>query len=804
MATILDLHFDSDVEGFSAGTWVNTAGSAGLGEAAGALSVGASVTATKDFTNITSGISRMDIWIRTTGTATGTANLSSIIYLLPNGGTVASGNSIAAIAIDRSTNNAGVTNANFVMAYRNTSGAFVQFPGTSMLLTRVADYYKLGFVIDHTAETVDVYFDDLLWIRALPWVDNTLAGFGRIAILGQSSADAIIVDNILVTSDWDAGESVLVDHNFVGDSGEIEVNTPTTALRGPHAQPWKIAEDTSIYGGFTLGANGATPDSSLKCFALQRGTPDGVMECEFKTSVSGTTYIGVITRMWDFPTSSSGGGGVFRITGTSWVLLLPDRTGTLTTVASGTLGATLTANTTYSLKLEMRGRYYIGSYKAAALDSGSYTQLFAHAANSSVTGGRGMLIEELYGPFIDSATGAADNLVRRFRFTGAVSAHDYTRTVGGYTHEVNIGSIKSLHSNASDFSTRNLFLSRGIQFGHRSSADSVGAQQSSLIYDSTNCFSVRQTAQNVTEYEHLGYTDVYVTLLRRGPWVMDHIFVSATGENFAPDMDLRPELWSKTFYTVENAGSAASNSDASFHDWVAYGSTGAIPRGNQSLTALASGAQTLLSQVLTPITNTSGSVWQTTSKYEGQGDPISRAFSIGSGSLSAATNYRVARAFLLEQAAAFDTARLTAWRDDVAVPATLSTFVAGSLKTDASGDLNTDGFNERHGWHEITCSGGVAEFRLPVSSGTRHMPAFRLHGWTNTNTGLLINGAYAVEGTDYVIDDMGGSVAVLQLLTDRTANTDIEVAIPDPALTGSPSAFTRRHQSGINFYGSRR
>lgn len=803
MATILDLHFDSDVEGFSAGTWVNTAGSAGLGEAAGALSVGASVTATKDFTNITSGISRMDIWFRTTGTSTGTTNLTSLIYILPNGGTVASGNSIATLAIDRSTTNVGVTNGNFVLTYRNTSGNFTVFPGTLMLLVRIADYYKLSVVVDHAAKTVDVYFDDLLWIRGLPWVDNTLTGFGRIAVSSQSSADAIVVDNILVTSDWTAGESVLVDHTFVGDSGEIEVNTPSTALRGPHPQPWKIAEDTSIYGGFTLGANGATPDASRKCFALQRGTPDGVMECEFKTSVSGTTYIGVITRMWDFPTSTLGGGGVFRITGTSWVLFLPDRTGTSTTVTSGTLGATLAANTTYSLKLEMRGRYYIGSYKASALDSGSYTQIFAHAAISSVTGGRGMLIEELYGPFIDSATGAADNLVRRFRFTGAISSHDYTRTVGGYTHELNIGSIKALHSNASDFASRNLFWSRGIQFGHRSSADSVGAQQSALIYDTSNCFSVRQTAHNVTEYQHLGFTDLYVTLLRRGPWVMDHIYVAATGENFAPDMDLRPELWDADFYTIENSGSATSRSDSPYHDWATYGSTGVLPRGNQSLTALASGGQTLLSQVLVPITNTSGSIWQISSKYEGQGDPISRAFAVPSGSLSTVSHYRVARAFLLEQAVAFDTARLAAWRDDVATPATLSTFVAGSLKTDASGDLNTDGFNERHGWHEITCSGGVAAFTLPVASGTRHMPAFRLHSWTSTNTGVKIASVYLTEGTDYVIDDMGGGVAVLQLLSDFTSNVVIEVTIEDPTI-GRASLFNRRPQSGISFYGPRR
>ena len=287
MATVLDLHFNSDAEGFSAGTWTTSAGSALIDGAAGALSVGAGVTATKDFTNITTGISRVDLWFRTTGTALAASNVSSLIYLLPNAGTVASANSIATIAVERSSSRAGISNANFLLTYRDTGGTFTIFPGTSMYLLRGAWYYKLGIVVDHSAKTVDVYFNDILWIRALPWVDNTLSGLGRIAVVGQSAADPLIVDDILVTSDWTAGESVLVDHTFVGGSGEIEASTPTTALRGPAAQPWKIADDTATYGAYTLGANGAAPDAAKKCFGLQRLCPDGVIEVEFRTSVSG-------------------------------------------------------------------------------------------------------------------------------------------------------------------------------------------------------------------------------------------------------------------------------------------------------------------------------------------------------------------------------------------------------------------------------------------------------------------------------------------------------------------------------------
>ena len=143
--------------------------------------------------------------------------------------------------------------------------------------------------------------------------------------------------------------------------------------------------------------------------------------------------------------------------------------------------------------------------------------------------------------------------------------------------------------------------------------------------------------------------------------------------------------------------------------------------------------------------------WDVTSKYEGTGDPISRAFGPPGTSLTVGNSYRVARAFFLRAASVLSDTILTDFRGAIATPGTL-TFTTGSLKTDATGDTNTDGFNERHGWYEITCSSGVASWTLPVASGTRHMPAFRLHSWTNTNTALSIAGSPAASGTDYVID----------------------------------------------------
>lgn len=792
MATVLDLHFNSDVEGFSAGTWVNTAGSALIDGAAGALQVGAGVTATRDFTNITSGVSKYDFWIKSTGTSAPVSNGATVIYLLANGGTVASATSICTLALSRA-----ASSTYFVPSYRNTSGGFTDWPGTETMM-RANCFFKLSVVVDHTAKTCDVYFGDILWVRAIPWVDGTVTGFGRIAFAGQSSADPVWVDDILVESGWSLNESILLEHDFVGGSGEIESSTPTTAVRDPAPQPWKIPDNSTLYGGYTLGANGGVPDASRKCLALQRVCQEGILECEFKTSVAGTTYIGVMFRFWDYPTTTDGGGGVFRISGTNWSLFIPSRTGALTTVASGTITA-LSANTTYTIKVETRGRYYICSYKAAAIGAGSYTQLVAHAASSSAAGGRGMLIEEQSGPFVDTTLGATDNYVRKIRFTGAIPSRDITKQIGQFTYEVNSGSIKALLAADTNAPTRNLFFSRGIQYGHRSSSDSVGCPQSSTIYNSSHLLVLHQTAQNITEYQWLGFTNLYVTLLRRGPWVSDNIYTSVLTENFAPDLDLRPELWNKSFYAVFATGSATLQSDSTYHDWSGYGSTGVLPMGLQSITSIGSGSEILLAQMLIADTNASGSVWGQGSKFEGNGDPISRAISIGTPSLIVNTDYRVARAFLVRPGSALSSAGLEAFRDDVATPASLASFLAGSIKTDASGDTNADGFNERHGWHEISCSDGGFACTLPVSSGTRHMPAFRLHGWGAGNTALKINAAPAVEGVDYVIDDVGGGIAVLQLLSDFTSSAALQMT-----QEGAPSTAFRRNQSGINFYGSRR
>lgn len=779
--------FDTDIDGFTGGTWSSAQGSAGIDSASGALLVGAGVTAYRDFAAQTSGKVRADFWMKdAAGTTSNGASMGTLVYLMENGVAPVSGSSIATIALERNSLSQATTTES-VLTYRNATVFTTMDTATGGMKFKRGVWYKFSIVADFASKTYDIYVDDLLFVAAVPWPNAAAANIGRIAIVGQASAPNCWVDEIVVTNSWALTESVLVDHTLVGGSGEIETLPPTT-FRDAHAQPWLTPEDTATYGGFTVGGTGAVADAARKCLALQRCGSEGVIECEFQTPASGTAYFGVAFRFWDFFTSTSGGGGLLRVNGSgnTAALLLPNRAGVMQQVQSSAL--TPAANTTYTLRIEMRGRVITCSYKAAGMDAGSYTLLWAHTVSSSASGGRGMLIEELAGPYVETTIGTST--VRRFRFTGAPESSELVRTVGRYKYGLSHGSVKEVYALDAASPTRNLHWSRGIQYGHRSSADMVGSRQQAVVYDATNVVAVHQTGANVTEYEHLGVADCYVTLLRRGLWVSDGVVPSYTTENFAPDWDFRPDLWSKNFQTAINTGSASSRSDATLHDWIAHNSAATLPAGHQALSNYASGAQVLVSEIVLADTGAPSAAWDVTSKFEGNGDPISRAISTQGTNFSAGSPLRVARAFLVETAAALDGATLTAWRDNLAAPGTLSV-ATGSLKTDAAGDTNTDGFNERHGWYEVTAAGGGATFTLPVASGSRHMPAFRIHGFTPA-TGLrfTLNGSPAYVGIDYVVDTVASGVHVLQLLSTRTADTTVAVTDAAPYAETDPPTFS--------------
>lgn len=781
MTTVIDDQFAANVTGWatigaaSAVAW-NSGAAAGIA-ADGADQAGRMVVSSGDQAErvfpaaITSGITRFDFWFFVSGTVTGTSH-DTFIYLdyASSGTALNSANSAATLTISRDTG-VSASSTKVAVQYRNASG----FLTLTTLLHR-STWHRLSVVVNEATHTYDLYLNDILWERGITCPNNAWTELTRIAVLSEANADDLYISNVLVTSDWAIGETVLIEHDFTtGQTGEIEATTPTTCGRQLNPQPWLVPADTSQYGGFLLGANGGTPDASRTCFALQRCLADGIVECEFRSSVAGVEYFGIMFRTWDYSNPNGAGHGLFRISGSNntAVLFLPDSGGTVQTMQSTSLSPA--ANTVYTLRVEMRGRYVICSYKAAAMDAGSYTVAFTHKVTNSATGGRGMLSEELCGPFIATTTGlgATDNYCRKFRFTGAVPAEETTPTIGGYTVNVAPGSVRSLYVAGAALPTRDLFWSKGIQNGHRSRADAVAAFRQRTCINGTHVKAYRQRAQNMTEYQQLGTANMWVTLLRRGPHVYDSIVVHDSSENFAPDCDLRGDLWSTDFKWINSAGSISDESDATFGDWTNHGGSLSPTIGMQFLTAYGSGNEYLLNQCLSAIENVSGSVWSVQSRWEGNGDPISRVFVLAS--VSVGTEYSLRRSVLLRQSAAISGEQLSDFRSDISSPATL-TFTSGSLKTDAAGDENADGYNERHGWQEITCSGGAAHWSIDVPTDvTRYGLAFRLWGWIDTFTLLEINGSPAVEGTDFVFDNLGDGTMILQLLGDITADTELQL-----------------------------
>lgn len=789
MAVIVNAKFNTDLDSFSGGVRVTTKGSAAIADAAGALQVGAGVTANRDFANITSGKSRIDFSYKVEDSSIA-ASSTTLMYAMENGVAPASGSSLCTIGLSRFDSSSGSL---LKITYRNNAGVFVSIPsnGGDFEIRRGAWWIKIGIVLDHTAKTFDLYIEDVLFVKSAPWPNAAAVGFGRISFVGQAAAPDTWFDDILVQDSWDEGESVLVDHNFVGGSGEIENSTPQTSLRGLNPQPWMIAPDTANVGAFSLSANGAVADANKACMALIRCGVNGILEAEFRTSVAGARYFGMVFRFWDYPSATGAGAGVFRVSSSDNKanLIIPDRTGAQTVVQS--VNFSPTADTVYTLKLEMRGRVLIGSIKAAAMDSGSYTVLFIHTVNSSATGGRGMLMEELAGPYISTAIGAVDNFTRRFRYIGKAENSEITKNLGNVSYGVSHASVKEMYLNNAAAPLRNVFWSRGIQVSHRSSADLSGTHQQQILHNTPNLLSVRQTGSSLTEYQHLGQGESYITLLKRGPWISDSVLPFDTSENFAPDLDLHPQFFSKQFRTITDSGASVLRDDSTYHDWIAYTTNTPLAVGNQSLTAFESGQQFLLNQIIINDLNGSGNIWNLTSKFEGTGDPISRAAHVAGAGLLAGTPIKVSRGFLITAASTLSDAILSGWRDDLKTPATL-TFTTGSLKTNSAGDTNVDGFNERHGWYEVNCVGNGITFTMPISGITRNMPAFRLNSWAGQPS-IYLNDVLATNNVDYTLDNLGSGTALLQLLGNYTSNLAISVtsAVPaDSTGTGSFSSIT--------------
>lgn len=786
MAIELQSTFDSDVDGFSAGTWTGAQGNGTLGGTNGVLAIGPGVTSTRDFTGITSGITRFDFRFKVTDSTTAAdASSNHFVYFLANGVAPASASSIATIAISRNTTQ-GATSTHFALIYRGAS-AFSVFDDTP-ILRRGEWWYKLSIVADWTAKTCDIYLNDVLWLRVLTWPNTAAANVGRVAFVGSASAPTSWFDDAAVESAWAIpSESTMVSDDFTVGSGAVNSSTPSTDTKNIHAQPWVAPSDTT-YGVATRSTNGLAWEASKKNVVLCRTGAEGIWVAKFKAATSGGIYGGVMVRVWGGPATDAW--LVFRYwSGSGSPVAIFESTNT---VASGTLsGVTISAGDEYELKVELRGRF-VWAYVRNVTTAGSFQLQFSGPARMSTNtkGARGLLCEDMAGVFYDATIGTlgATNYCESFTYTGRDPNVSTVKDIGPYAVNVEIGTIREIYVAGSGGSALNPLWSRGFQFAHKAENDmgeDYSAQQIT-IYDAASVASYRQTGICMSEDTVEGYGDSYVTLLQRGPWISDGVYAFNAGGNWAPDNDFRPTYFvSNGWRSIVGTGASTLQTHG-FHDWTTLETAAAAPVGQQLLASFASGNALRITEIVRNDIN--ASALNVGHKNAGDGSPIS--IPNGISSVAASTQIRGARAILLETSGtiALSDADIQAYRDDIKTPATL-TFTIGAAKTDAAGDTDADGFNERHGWYEITCAGGTADFTLPIASGTRHKPAFRLHSWTNTNTGLTIGGTPAVLGADYVIDEVAPGIAVLQLLSNRTANTALALTTSSgAALAGAAVA----------------
>jgi len=748
-------------EDYSSGTgnWVATTGSITNSQNEGynftnGFIGGSGVTMTNGFATVSSGDFYCSAWFYIPDTNTVSASGSdTFLYVLPDG-TVGSANSAATISITRR-NDAGFYATTNVVGFttRNPAG----FSSDDITLRRMA-WNKVSIVVHISSRTYDVYLNDILWLRNISSANASYTSVDRLAISSQSPGSSI--DGVYAESSWALPtESVLINQDFTTSTvGDITNTVPTTATRTLYPQRWIAPVNTSTAVSLTISANGAAAASAVQSMAITPALSQGILEGEFKTSVAGVTYFGMMFRVWDAP--SSGGGGVLRISGSDNLmqLILPNATGTLITVASNSV--TPSANSTYSLKMEMRGRVLTASYKNSAMDSGSYTLAFTHVITNSTTGGRGMLSEEFVGPYMSGSVGASDNYCTRIRFTGHLPDDEVTMHNGIYSARMSAGSVRELYAYGS---TNNIFQSKGIQMGHRSRAD-MGpfATIHQIVFSNANCVVIRQRSQNWTEYQQLGIAEIFVTMTRRGIWCTDTVTPWIVTENFAPDLDYNPRHLF-TNYLMASVGDALTKTNYPYESWRYDLQTTNLPGVHQAVSVLR------VSQVVGNFTNWAAGVANLTHKYLGIVDPVSIATDRTAASLTAATLYGVYRAFLFETNQTLDATAMVNWRNDASNNAALTSFSNGSLT----------GFSLTNGWYEIAATASPVSFSLPLGgTATRHQPAFKQTlfrpGW------MRVNGIGKSAITDFVSDSMSDGSWLVQYLSNITETATVELVENPP------------------------
>jgi hypothetical protein len=768
--------FATDLDGFNAGTRVAAEGE---DYATGYLSIGPGVTATKSFSAVSSGVFRTEFFYKVPHTGASTiasALADTVIYFLPTAGAVSLANSITTFTISREEAKSSVDNRFYSLRHHSSAG---DAEVSTLADWRVCEtgWIKISFVANFADQTYDIYINNVLWERQFTWANAAAADFSRIVIVSGASAPATLLDTITVERDWALPvETLLVEDDFTLSPGEeIEDTTPVTDNRGLNPQPWSIpAQVSGTYGSFTRTVNGLQGDTAKSnVHALYRCGPEGIFEADWTSASTGNIYIGLVIRLW----ASAAAKLTLRYrsnatAGNELALFLSTQGASQTLAESdGTAGGvTWAANTPYTLKMEARGRF-IWCYVNDELQFGGPIQ----------EGDRGLLSEENAGPFMVStgAFGAVTNYCTAFRYYGRVFPTSHTALIGPLTFRVETGSVRELYDSRLPAPTRNLFWSKGIQGGHLSEADfgNYGVAQE-VIYESDNIVSLREKSVSISDSEVSGAAEIYYTFSRRGAWLTDQMerMTNNGTQNITPDQDFRADLWSRDYMVCTSTGAALPltiEAPQQFQDQIIDATW---PKGAQLITS-SDGIKMQWTQVFNDILNLSTVENSISSKLVGDGDPFSCAHSVNGNATLRNTLYNIARCYLVRtgEDLTLDSDVLTGFRDDIATPATI-TFYTGTLKTDATGDADVDGFNELHGWYEVNCTPqGLRIDFLKGDPVLRFYPIFRLHSYSLVSPKVSIDGDIGVDGVDYVLDDFEDGTAILQILSDITEDTSVVV-----------------------------
>jgi hypothetical protein len=123
------------------------------------------------------------------------------------------------------------------------------------------------------------------------------------------------------------------------------------------------------------------------------------------------------------------------------------------------------------------------------------------------------------------------------------------------------------------------------------------------------------------------------------------------------------------------------------------------------------------------------------------------------------------------------------------------TMATGAIKTNSTGDDDTDGWNEREGSYEFNASSiNEVKFDLDTGSITKHKPVFRIHNYTASTEPLVkYNNSLRTEGTDYLVSmegDLGNDVVLIHWLHDVTGSEFEMGIIPAASTIGTPASLS--------------